>query len=434
MKRSEIVDIEPGKLKAVREKAGIAQIKVSKLMGYGHSELGRLENNIKVLRQDALDAFRKALGIEGTPLSRNEIKRYEKDLDEWRDLFILGGTKEVIEQHAMVVKAVEWSLSERLRYLYDIYCPMYYFVVNDVDALDKSLAVLKEREPDLNSEHRYWYYRMSATRKLMDYQYKSALKIYFEAAEMTKVIPPLIDGGPNGNISYCLSFMGYSSLAIAYLEKIQQKMDMVSNYKHIVSNKSLLALNYINVGRISEALAMLKGCLLDLTESDDLQIVKSGIYFNMAEAYMRMDDYDKAVESAGKACEHMKAGNGEYAYALYKKAFVLEGLGCIDECRQCLNEAEVISSSDETLTGLLIKTLKHSLSLDNEESMMYIEDVAIDKLKDRGLNLQLLHCYEKLSEYHGSGQGRGNKHKVSLTYMMLANTINKKLRNGDLDL
>jgi tetratricopeptide (TPR) repeat protein len=297
-----------------------------------------------------------------------------------------------------------------------------------MEAFDGVIALLNEKKGSFTDEHNYWYYRSLGVRELMTWNYKAALSAFLQAESHGQNLE-LADEGLYYNMAHCLTDMDYASLAIEYVEKAQKQAAARFHYRYDVYIRSFLAINYGKLGRTSEALATLEGCLRDEKEKKSAKETIGGLYCDIGMVYYRNEDYSKALEYLDMAREYFDEGSESHICWLHHKAQVLILYNRIKDGMDCISQGLVMTRKG-TIWHLLLSSLKHSMLLNASESLTYIVKISIPQLLKYGQHLSAADCCEKLSHHYG----RIKKYKQAVKYSHLAQTIYKKLMKGDLTL
>jgi hypothetical protein len=133
------------------------------------------------------------------------------------------------------------------------------------------------------------------------------------------------------------------------------------------------------------------------------------------------------VESFDQAFAFFEKGGRSYLTNIYYKAQVLF-LAKEDEAGESCLAAGLSEHTDDNLLCIMLNALKHSRTLDDEESLNFIANTAIPELLEAGRHLIAIDYCEKLKEYFA----KNNKFKLAYKYAETALYYHKKIMEGDI--
>jgi len=432
--------VEITKIIKLRKAAFFTKSGLSLAMNYNRPHICQIERGERPFTPASLTAFKQVLDIIGVPVTENEIEMYKNnELNDFKNLLLDGKLNKATEQVHILCDVVKNSLDDDLQRWLDLYLAIYYRMAGDIKACDNVLSKLKEQEDDFSHEESYWYHKALGGRAIIDYQYRLALTEFLECKALKKKVIVKDSTLPLA-INYCLSAMGYSLKAIKILKKEVEKSLIEFGMEYMVPSLDTLepehrlpiqiqlAANYRNVGHVSKSLRLLER--IKLRDQDKIELYKLEGLFHMtvAESYQELGDFDNAIENMNTALEHVEHNKEQHAFFLYKKAALLAAFKKFNDFTSCLNEGLAMYSSDETLVGLLLNMLKHSVNIKGRESLTYLQKTIIPKLKQRGLYLEVANLYTKMGEHCS----KSKLHKNGLIFYRQAYIISQKLWQGDL--
>ena len=168
--------------------------------------------------------------------------------------------------------------------------------------------------------------------------------------------------------------------AIMYLERAKALcLDGTSRILiHININ---IASACINTGELKEAEKLLKESLLHAESMDEVG-GKMRIMMHMAELCSRANKHEESIGFLDQATEYAKNYTHALVNILWAKAENLFKLKRTNECNDVLAHAKKLAVGDELQT-LMVETQIHRTTLDNDDSLHYLENEAIPYLKKR---------------------------------------------------
>ena len=417
------------KMAAIRKEKGIRQVDLAYDMGYSPAAVGNYENERCPVSADVLLAFRGATNMEDTPMLEHELADLKKRLCAWYDLIIVGRVKCAKELYDKLAHDVKWSYDDDLKRLFEIFCVMYYHDLGEKDKFAKMLVTIKEHEHSLTDEHLHFYWFLLGIFEYYKCQYKSALKFYLKAevigARMGLSSRPL-----DYSIGCCLVFMGYSNLAIEYLEKSQlNELDAhITKYGSIT--QKLLAICHSRLGRVNKAHKLLDaydGYLIadDKCSKPELFVLHCVRALVCNEA----GDYEKALENYEIAIGYYNEKDELYLSYICDKATLLRSINKTEEVNICINEGLSLATKG-TIWYEWLNAVKHSLTLSKKSSEDYLMWTAIPRLTEYGQHYEVMKLYTWLSDHFTTER----KHKPASECTKEAFAIYSRLMKGDLSL
>ena len=349
------------------------------------------------------DAYGRHFVLERVPLSAQAVKQCKDDVRVFISHLLIGdyGLTSAILHELMY--RVNGSNDRDLQILFNAYLVIYYRATNKLDEYEQAMALLEDSRDEFTDEHRYWYHREQGIIRRYRLQYKSAVFQFLKAEEYIKHTQ-VSDRGLYINIAYCLTYMQFPIDAIEYLDESERlaAKGFISSSKIYV--QLLYATNYANMGDAAKSLALLKGLSRDEMDTIIKERYNVHLHFCFANAYQELGEYEKAIDSIDDAIRYaqINKSGAEYKYHIYTKLFMMNKFGKINACNYELYDALETESDKEKLTDLLLNTLKHSFTLDREESLSFVEDYAIDKILSYGLNIQAIEYHKKLCTFYST--------------------------------
>ena len=416
-------------MRAIREELGWTQLKLAVEMDCSDTTIENYEGEKQAVSAKTLAKFRIATDMDDTPLTEDEILSHVKELYKWNDLIVLGDKEQTAKLQPMLAHSTKWSFDEDLRILFDLFNARYCLSTGKRDECIKILQALSVREHELSYEHLFWYHRYLGLLDHFTWQYKSALFNYLKAEKLGDGLR-LNDRSLYYNIGYCFAEMEYPYLAANYLERVLVNKADTFNIMSVFSTQRLLAISYSKLGRIEDALDLLENCIKHVRiEAKGDSMLLGGVYLDMGKVYQDAKNYDKAFEYYDLASQHYDENSEAFLEYLCIKATLLRTLDKTEMVQECLNKGLPVATKD-TLWYEWFHALSKSLTLNREESIVYIEYTAIPKFHEYGKHRLAMECHLWISAYYRSK----NKYKLALIFSDNAKAIYTKLMEGDISL
>lgn len=182
--------------------------------------------------------------------------------------------------------------------------------------------------------------------------YETALRFYKQSLQIYDAILPPQDyryAGLYNNMSILLEKMNENEEAIAYAKKALEIIETLEGGEmETATTLTNLALLYFKVSQTQKAKELLEKALSLFGQSgENTDAHYSGALAGVAEAWYRMEDYEKALEYYEKALQEVKLHFGEnmsYAILCENCAAVCERLGEAAKQKNYLDEAKKVKS------------------------------------------------------------------------------------------
>jgi len=417
------------KMKAIRKALGKTQVSMAIAMGYSDVLVQKYENNRISVSSDVLNAFRKVAGIEGVPLSDDEVSAATKEMISWNDAITFGDKNQVIELHKKFERYVRWAYDLDLQNLFDIFRIKYLCRIDKKEEAEKLAASLEERARNFTDIHKYWYYRYLGFLKHSDWQYKQAVIMYLKAEAIGNQ-SHLNDVKHYYNIGNCLINCDYPHLALYYLEKVEVMGINLESIKYGFITQKLVATCYGMLGKTDKALKLLNDCLEYLSnEKKEDKLSICGVYIQIGHVYQDAGHYEKALENFDRSTRFCDEKDEVFLMYLCYKATLLRDCNRDDEVKKCLDKGLPLVTKN-TLWYYWLHAIKHSLLLDEAPSREYLISTSIRNLNNYGKHTMVINCYKWLSSY----LEKDGKYKKALLYNKEALDISIRLMKGDLSL
>ena len=232
------------------------------------------------------------------------------------------------------------------------------------------------------------------------------------------------------NIGTCFTFMNFPIRAIEYFEKLQANELEAYVIEYGFNIQRHLAVNFSKTGRIQKALKKLESCIAYAESKENFDKLSLGaVYLDRGNVYLDAGNFEKALENFEIASNCFDKKSESYLVYMCHKAILLRLYNKDDEVTELVNNGLSMATKG-TLWYEWLDAIKHSMALDNQESLMYFEYTIIPKLLEYGKHLLVMNCYEWISNHYGEKRC----YKQALEYTNKAKKTYKKLMEGDLSL
>ena len=266
--------------------------------------------------------------------------------------------QEIGQVDPFLVSSLEQAKAEKDYGAYISICNEMIGFYRSVSAFEKAYAaaedvlLLMEELQMEHTEHFATTLLNAATAYRAAGDYETALRFYKQSLQIYDAILSPQDyryAGLYNNMSILLEKMNENEEAIAYAKKALEIIETLEGGEmETATTLTNLALLYFKVSQAQKAKEVLEKALSLFGQSgENTDAHYSGALAGVAEAWYRMEDYEKALEYYEKALQEVKLHFGEnmsYAILCENCAAVCERLGEAAKQKNYLDEAKKVKS------------------------------------------------------------------------------------------
>jgi len=418
----------------IRKAHEYSQAEFAELLNCDLDYLIKLENDELKPTYIFVENLRNKLNLHGAAIASTQWEALVKGLATFRcaldygDMSTATRLKPKLENEAMS----SYSLSVKI--LYSLHAASYYWNVKDMEAYDRIMADLRQRTNEFNAMHRHYYHRLIGVREYALHNYDNALKAFLTAERLDKDLQWV-----SVNLYYgcakCLAEMGYIARAVEYYKKARhyarwhKPYDGKSNRRYDMVIDGQLAICLSKLGKIDEAITILEKRLSREVERNISRKNIGFTYYSFGRVYSNIGNYEDALQSFEKAFPYLKEDSETYTANIYYKTMTLVACGNISEAAACIDNNLIPDTSK--LWNVLFNALKHSLSLSEPDSILYITRTAIPKLEKYGQYEEVTEYYKIISDFYSKDKNYELASKYSnLAYEMLKRLYKERIEGG----
>jgi len=399
----------------------MTQEELGDAVGLTAGRISQIETDKSGEMPDVLPLLRKALGIDAVPLFEWEREGYRTRQRIANDLLSQYKPDKAKEMHAELTAITLLSFEHELNMLFSLFNARLELAFSNFDA---AKAIFNEVEPKLGNatnEILHQYYYSKGLYHLRKAQSEDAFYYHSKALELKK------DKLSYCNMAICARRLGKYALSNELLEEAKE---LPSNHKTATIDwgiNILIALNAIGFGFFKKAETLLDKALAEaIGNNNKIQIRQT--YNNYAYLYCTKKDWHTALYYVNQVFEDVEKGSPSHLEALYQKTRALIGLDDVIECTKLLTEAKELAKDDEDYS-MQFKTLECLLTINNEKSLEYLEDVAIPYFLKLNRSVATLdYCEMVKKQYEKKGT---NVQKKLLNITTIMTRIYEKLLGKD---
>lgn len=396
------------KIKLLRKAVGLTQAELAEIMWSSAGKISRVENGEEEYNQEELKALKEHFGFAEMPLTELECAAFKERLHMWRDLIRDGRLDEARELHIKISPIINFEACEPdLSILFRLYEVLLLLYEKNLFSAEDKLNYLSSVMDKMSNEHIYHYNHMMGSFSSMCKDSKNALKYYLQAYELTKSLANISPEDKEKlcyNIASCYQNLDLPNSAILFLYEVYKADTKKRITAASLSMDITLARSYIKIGEFEKAEQILNQCLVWAKGIED-SYNEAVTLFYLALLYRYSEDWGKSIEYFTKTLDIFDTSSDFHPWAFYYQIRCLIASRKFLKAEEMLNEAKSYYGTDdeysilfESLNHLLI--LSKRLTMKNNESVEYIETVAIPHLLKIHVSFEAISYYEVLEKHY----------------------------------
>ena len=415
------------KIKVIRQECNLSVRNLAKLLHCSHSYISMIENGSRTISCDMLESLKNATGYTGVPIREDEIDSFRQELYRLYDIIKNSQLAKSRKKLDYMQNIVDKCFEDEFKILYCLFDSYLLLREQKHEEARNKLEALSNRINELTDDQKYFYHYFYAASIYKDYH--EAIQHFLKAENIAKKILKY-----EANLYYSLSNMysriGYSPKSIAYGEKALKMAQNSPDKAYLLNIEATLAFEYSRIGCYELSLDGLHACLVreDFIENRQrLQVT----HHNLGCVYLSIKNYIYAMNHFNTALEFCNVGDRSY---LNNKLYIAHTLVSENKNQKALTLLDELLDLAQHMPDmlLLLESAKHSLSLDNEVSLKYIENTSIPKLLKIGDHLTAIKYMNILSDFYEKNTNYNQSTKKSSDYSKLALFYTNKILKGDL--
>jgi len=383
------------------------------------------------MQQRAADGNKKILGIENAPLLVHELELYHDRIWVLNELINTNRLAEAQAMQSEMAIILDLPFEKELYFLYIIAEVWLLISEFNFPAAEEKLVAIEALLDNVSNKALNLYHHKKGYLYATSGDYHNCLKHSLRALDYIGEN----ESDVNSLWNICMSYntLGKPYNAIIYLERAKNayKGGLVNTGAARI--KSLLAVCYILVHEYDKAKEMFDASMAQAKSLNDdwTVMVISG---NLADLNRKIGNYNECIQLCEQALRLDKTKESS-ANILVIKALCLLEMKEFDRCQEALDHAKDIMQNEEKNNPIrpaadtsnlthMFDSIGHLMTLDNNESATYIENVAIPHLRVGGLaKFDALYLCEKLEAHYKKKKSR----MKALTMAAIARDIYKEI-------
>jgi len=385
------------KIKHVRNAKGISQENMSHAIKSSKSYVQRLEQGQVECSPEMLAKIKKFLEIENAPLLEHELIIYKNRIWMWDDLISARRLVDAKAMRSELSSILDLPFEHDLSLLFSMTDVRLMFITEqNIPVVEEKLTAAEALLVGASNEVQYMFHRNKGFFYSIHSDYKNGLQHYLKAIDIVSDdIKP--DMAIYTNIGMMYMGIGKPYHAIMYLKDALQGYG--GDRTHIIRThtSSMLAMAYMTIGEHRKAKKLFDESLVQAKNMNDGMVMGLTLS-NMSVLNIKMGNYEEGVKLCDQALEYCinknhqstvsinndeGRGNSLQIMLLFNKGLGLLKMKEFDKCRETLEHGLALAK-DDTRSSIIFNTLEHLMTLNNNSSMGYLEEVAIPYLRTGG--------------------------------------------------
>lgn len=421
------------KLKIIRTTKKISQRWLASQLSITGARLSQLElgesSGFGEVNSDTFVSIRTLLGVEELPLNEFERESYKEKLLELDNLTSSRNFKEAKELRDKLAIITFAPFDEELNVLFNLYDCRLSILHGDADGAEKTLNRLAHRyQKHFKQEQWHLYYRNKASICIARKQHHDALELMTKAFELRSLTKP--DIGLHLSMGMRCYYVGMLRSSIMYMEKALELCESLENNTFERSINIMLVRSYIGLNDLADAKKLLDKLYEQAKNSDDRQFICDVLTY-YSYMYRCAGSYSTSHGYSNEAMIYTEKKGTRYLEILYHKARCYLAEGGYTACSKLLEEGMRLSEDDENYT-ILFESLGHLMTLKNDESLKYLETVAIPHLLNEEPVYTTALDYCEILQKHYEQKSIGTIKKALEIEKIITHILRRHLRKGEI--
>jgi len=363
------------KIKQIRVNKKINQNALAVAADTTSMTISRIERGVMECSLDILMAIKECIGIENAPLLEHELIVYRNRIWVWNDLITANRETEAMIMQNELSPILDLHFEHDLLSLYHMTEVRLLLKLKNFATAEKIMNNINPT--DTSTEVLHLYHRNLGSLYDASGDNQNAIKHYLKTLELVcEDIKP--DAAIYLNIGIDYFNLGKILYAIKYLETAQREFNGDRSNGLGPSVNNWLARCYITLSEYHKANDLLNKSLAKAQSCND-EHVTCAVLINMGLLNDKTGDFKRSLDYYDQALSYSSNKN-HHLTALINKASLLVKMKKHEKCREVLEEVKVHANGNKTYT-ILFNMISHQMTLYDNDSVKYIEDVAIPYLR-----------------------------------------------------
>jgi len=380
------------KLMHVRKARGYSQENVAHALGKNRFFYQRIENEQTECDAETLAAIRKFLDIENAPLLGHELKFFKSQLWMIHDLLNADRYPEAEALFQKLSPILDLPFESDLQLLYTMFEIRMLLIEAGNKQMEEKRNIAEEKLKSVESlidfntasdEVLQLFHCIKGSLCARKRDYMGRIKHFLKAIDHTTDNMP-IDARLYFYIGSSYISLGKPFKAMVYLE-YSKMLDRNNTSRYANHTNINIALACMCTGAYKKAEKLLTESLI-YAESINSEQSKKTILLYLGSLYNTTKQYEKSISFFDQAIAYANNDRRAVVSILCLKANSLCKLKKINEFHAVLAQARKSANGDEHY-AIMIETESHCMTLDNSDSLHYLENIAIPyMMKSKGVS------------------------------------------------
>ncbi|MCL2526873.1 MAG: helix-turn-helix transcriptional regulator [Defluviitaleaceae bacterium] len=381
------------KIHEIRKAKGLSQENMAQALNANRMTVSRLERGEVECSAQNLAIIRKFLDIEKAPLLEHELALYRDRMQVWIELLRTARVAEARAMQEEMSVILDIPFEGGLYLLYLVTEALLLSMEYNVPATEEKLNVLEGLLDNASDEILNLYHLNKGFHNAVAGDYKNALKHSFKAVEYAEACNRSDDIALY-NIGQFYIALGKPYSAIIYFERAKAAFKGDLTNQRMSRLVQALAMCYLLIGETQKANKLADLSLAQARSLNAKTRIAHALGIKGSVKY-KMKMYEECIAIYDQALEYYKPLREAYVSVLVGKAKCLFMMKNYSEFKNVLRHGESVlygGNPDAVTTVLdndiavLLNATSHLMTLDNVDSINYIQDVAIPHLRAGGLS------------------------------------------------
>jgi len=419
------------KIRQIRVNKGLHQEDLAKAINTSKMFVSRLERGQAEYDDKMLADIRQFLSIEHAPIFDHELKDYTSRLWVWHDLVGADRLTEAKDIQHELSPILDLPFERDLNLTYLMIETRILFKEGNFPVAEERLNTAEALLDEASNDALFLYQRNMGFYHHVKLSHKASLKHFLQALDLETVnVKP--DVTIYGNVGSAYLNIGKPWKAIVYYEKAIAESNKDRTHVPMTLIWANLGRSYLFVQDYDKAKEILNIGYTHAKRTNDVPMMVYSLV-RFAECSYGRKEYEDALDYCNQALELCHNKTRFYPVAIFQKTLTLYRLKDFNQCKVMLEQSkEVAQTTNNTIMLTEIEVVSHLLTLNESNSIDYVEKIAIPYLKtDCGTSmLRALDFCEILEDYYVKKRST----KKALAIAAISRDIYKEMFTGTVEL
>ena len=387
----------------------VSQVELAEFMRVKKERISYAERGDAEYTEEHLKSIKERFDIVGLPLTARECVAFRERLYYWRDLIRAKRMEEARAIHKEMFNIYNLEPCDpEMVMLYRMIEVKFLVAEGNNKSATEKLDIPQKRIDEMSDENKFHFWNNKGA--LYTYQgcCEEGLEFLLKAYKLMGNNEALVyedDGALYYAIAMCYTYIEIPHHAITFWQKARQAYPTKRTTRFILRVEQGLALNYVKINQLDDAETLLNKCLI-MAESIKGENYLSHTLFCYGYMHKKAKNWGAAVEYFDKALNYAPKGSVDYYPCIYHKIQCIIHTRAFTKAGQLLEQVKNICKNDDVWAvyfealGHYLKISRRMTSNENDESIEYIENIAIPYFIKMHDYLNAVEYYLLLEQHH----------------------------------